>query len=312
MAFRDAIAYASIVGGLLEPRTHRVHPLTTETLVGRSRRADLCIREDFVSSVHASLLWQGSGWGLKDLGSRNGTAVNGKVVPPGTRRHLKRGDEITFGQALATWTLDSDAPPRPLARAEGRPVVVGSPGLLALPDDDEPALTVFATSVGRWQLEHGGQSREIGDHEHIELGGVWWVLRLPSVPAVTRGSQGARALSLEQSQLVLCSGRGKNSSLVSVRADPEAFSFTVGAGASVLRVLAESRDRSGEGWLEQSDLLERLSMTDNHLNVAVFRIRRQFADAGFTDATHIVERRNGRLRLGTTQLRVETRATEGP
>ena len=124
MAIRDAIAYASIVGGLLEPRTHRVPPLTTETLVGRSRRADLCIREDFVSSVHASLLWQGSGWGLKDLGSRNGTAVNGKVVPPGTRRHLKRGDEITFGQALATWTLDSDAPPRPLARAEGRPVVV--------------------------------------------------------------------------------------------------------------------------------------------------------------------------------------------
>lgn len=297
------------MGTLNDLRAQREHPLTTETVIGRSRRADLCIREDFVSSLHASLIWQGQWWELKDLGSHNGTAVAGHIVPPGARRRLKRGDEITFGQASATWTLTDDTGPRPLARARsgGHPTVVGHAGLLVLPSPEAPEISVFRTSVGRWQLESSESVRDVADHEELEHGGVTYVLRLPSVVDATRSSLGARNLTLEQVILTVSvdDNDGTQTTLVSARAGSERISFPIGAGSNVLLALATERQLATEGWIEREALLERLAITNNHLNVAVFRLRRQFADAGFTDATGVIERRKSLLRFGTPRVRVD-------
>jgi len=66
--------------------------------VGKSPDCDLALTADAaVSRVHAVIEEMGGGWCLNDLGSRNGTFVNGDRLF-GTRM-LHHGDEITLGKS---------------------------------------------------------------------------------------------------------------------------------------------------------------------------------------------------------------------
>jgi len=63
-------------------------------LIGRSRRCDFIVADASVSRRHALLLRGGDGWTLYDLGSTNGTRVNGWRVD---RAVLRAGDEVELG-----------------------------------------------------------------------------------------------------------------------------------------------------------------------------------------------------------------------
>ena len=71
-------------------------PLAGPVIIGRSPDADLVIADDFVSSTHAKIVPSDDGHVLEDLGSTNGTLVNGQ---PATRPlPLAAGDVIELGQ----------------------------------------------------------------------------------------------------------------------------------------------------------------------------------------------------------------------
>ncbi len=61
-----------------------------------------------VSARHAELLHASGGWGIRDLGSRNGTFVNGaRLVPGEAGAHpLEDGDRITFGEGGPQATVE--------------------------------------------------------------------------------------------------------------------------------------------------------------------------------------------------------------
>jgi hypothetical protein len=61
-------------------------------LIGRDEDCDVVVPDRRVSRKHASISLQGEGYILKDLGSRNGTFINGQELQ-GTRA-LQDGDEI--------------------------------------------------------------------------------------------------------------------------------------------------------------------------------------------------------------------------
>lgn len=63
-------------------------------LIGRSREADLVLPDRNVSRTHAELRQQNGDYVIVDLGSMNGTEVNGRRVKS---RTLKNGDTITMG-----------------------------------------------------------------------------------------------------------------------------------------------------------------------------------------------------------------------
>lgn len=78
----------------------RVVPLEGERYtLGRSPSNDLCFHEDAgLSRNHLALERTGDVWAVVDLGSRNGTKVNGVLVAP--RRVLMPGDRVTAGSLL--------------------------------------------------------------------------------------------------------------------------------------------------------------------------------------------------------------------
>ena len=69
-----------------------------ETLtVGREPESGLVLEDPRVSKRHARVRWNGTGWSLDDLGSKNGTSVNGVEA---TGAPLSDGDWISFGGIL--------------------------------------------------------------------------------------------------------------------------------------------------------------------------------------------------------------------
>ena len=70
-------------------------PVTGPVVIGRSPGADIVIGDDFVSGRHARLSPSGEGAVLEDLGSTNGTVLNGERVNGVSS--LRAGDTIDIG-----------------------------------------------------------------------------------------------------------------------------------------------------------------------------------------------------------------------
>jgi sigma-B regulation protein RsbU (phosphoserine phosphatase) len=97
--------FLQIVNG---PHTGEQYPLSKErTVIGRHPSCDVMIPESAVSRQHAAIMLPGQGSvsiTLEDLGSRNGTFVNGDEV--NGPRVLHVGDELSIGgQQLALCSL---------------------------------------------------------------------------------------------------------------------------------------------------------------------------------------------------------------
>jgi pSer/pThr/pTyr-binding forkhead associated (FHA) protein len=75
-----------------------------ELVVGRSSELDLVLVEDMVSRKHARFLIEGNSVTLQDLGSTNGTFVNGEKVK---QARLNPGDRILIGTSILKLVITS-------------------------------------------------------------------------------------------------------------------------------------------------------------------------------------------------------------
>ncbi len=94
---------------------NEIIPLSgTELTIGRSSEADIVIRDDKVSRIHSSIiLWAGD-YVIKDIGSRNGTLVNGKTIDVAV---LKPGDSIKVGPRTIDFVESGSRPPNTVIRS---------------------------------------------------------------------------------------------------------------------------------------------------------------------------------------------------
>jgi DNA-binding NtrC family response regulator len=83
-------------------------------------RLSICIPDATISSAHAVVRRAGGGWELSDLGSKNGTAVNGERC---SARMLEDGDLVETGQTLFFFrrTLPGAAEPLDASALAGKP-----------------------------------------------------------------------------------------------------------------------------------------------------------------------------------------------
>jgi pSer/pThr/pTyr-binding forkhead associated (FHA) protein len=71
-------------------------------VIGRGRGADIVIAEPTMSRAHAAIGFDGERFFVQDLGSTNGTRVNGS---PEQKSPLKDGDDLQLGKLLLRVTL---------------------------------------------------------------------------------------------------------------------------------------------------------------------------------------------------------------
>ena len=93
------------------------HDLVEERMtIGRSPENSICLDDISVSSRHAELTMAGDVCHLKDLGSTNGTLVNGEPITIAVR--LRAGDRLRFGKVDAYYEREVEGDARPLPRLE--------------------------------------------------------------------------------------------------------------------------------------------------------------------------------------------------
>jgi len=81
------------------PNTGQIYPLEgPEIIIGRDASNSVAINDPEVSRKHAKLNLQGPSYVIQDLGSTNGTFINGQRIT-GTQV-LKPGDTMSFGEHI--------------------------------------------------------------------------------------------------------------------------------------------------------------------------------------------------------------------
>jgi serine phosphatase RsbU (regulator of sigma subunit) len=149
-------------------------------LIGRSSKADLVVLDRSMSREHARLVRDGAQWTVEDLGSRNGTFLNGKnvtaptVLSPGDTL-IVGGATITIGGAPAASTVPV-ARPSPLGFGE-RSVLRPAAELLQLEESgprpaeirEEAQLRRYAERLRIVNEVHQALAHSIALEELLEL-----------------------------------------------------------------------------------------------------------------------------------------------
>ena len=72
--------------------------------LGRSRQCDIVLDDPNVSRQHAEIRPRGGSWVLSDLGSTNGSCLNGRRID--RPEVIKPGDEIELGTSVIRFELE--------------------------------------------------------------------------------------------------------------------------------------------------------------------------------------------------------------
>lgn len=301
------VAWLEGVGG-----TRRV-TVPARCLVGRSANCALRPSDPRVSAEHATIIWTGEEWSIRDLGSRNGTFVNGTRVEVGGATPLRCGDIVSFGRSGGGWTLADAGPPVATARCvdEGTPgTVVAEDGLLALPSAQDPRVSVFEDPRGGWALETAQESRAAVDGDVLTVDGRVWMLHLPTALDQTVGTESP--LALDELALSFAISRDEEHVEMSLRRAGRWDKLGARTHHYLLLLLARARledaarpdGHTGEhGWRYVEDVCRMLQIDDGRLNTEIYRARRELSAAGVPGARLVERRRSSRsLRIGTGSL----------
>jgi len=293
----------------------RTCPLEAEHVVGRSARSELILGGPRVSAQHALFRWNGESWEVKDLGSRNGTWLDGVALKPSVLEPLHPGARLRFGDESEEWLVEEASAPVVMAVAlDGEGAVHAEGSLLAVPSAEQPEVTLFAGVDGSWFIEYANQAPEpIQNRDSFELGGKTWRFCCPAIVAPTQA--GAIALELRCAELTFAVSADEEYVELRARCGSQVVDFGGRSQFYMLLTLARTRledaargvPESSAGWIYQDELVRALDCPEGQLNVDVFRVRKQLAAAGFVDAALAIERRAGtrQLRVGVSKLRVE-------
>src|SRR5262249_10505970 len=118
-------AQLTVEKGEAMPARYELTPGETITL-GRSRNNNIVLRDEHASRQHAQVRWEKDNWLIQDLGTLNGTYLNGERI--GEARMLEHGHVVGIADMRLRF-CDTEAPVSP------RPSAMDSTGTLFLADD---------------------------------------------------------------------------------------------------------------------------------------------------------------------------------
>jgi hypothetical protein len=291
--------------------------LEPEHLIGRAQGCSLRIGRPYVSAQHAHLRWAQTHWELKDLGSRNGTFLDGERIQVGADVALKEGARLGFGKMERAWVLADDSAPKTMVvPLDGREPRIIEGDILVLPSEEDPRLTIYMGDGG-WNLEQPDESTTpICNAQLFELDGTHWRFACPDTVWRTALASAPGPMDLRSAHLVFSVSRDEE--FVDLHAKFGGTEIALGARAFnyllltlARRRLADAKEGTSEaasGWIYQEDLGRDPTMAPPQLNIDVFRIRRHFAAAGIAGAAGIIERRprTRQLRLGVAHIDIRT------
>ncbi|MED5371098.1 MAG: FHA domain-containing protein [Myxococcota bacterium] len=289
------------MGSLIPPNGHPV-ALSARSVLGRAPGCQIQVSDPRVSGEHLVLTWSGGCWHVRDLGSSNGTWLDGERLHPGDKRPLRTGSALGLASEDTLWRLGDASPPGAVARCDDGRVVRAQGGVLLLPDDRSPRLALFERS-GAWVREDSDATVRSGDT--LELDGARWVLELPhGLPATLEAERAPELhfqVSPDEEYCTITLHHGERR----VEHGPRSFNY-------LLLTLARLREQdhqlptANRGWVHQEDLARMLRLEPTTINVQIYRARQALGVLVAGLGTELIERRarTRQLRLGVERFRI--------
>ncbi len=290
--------------------------LEADHLIGRAPDAALRLVDASVSWRHASLRWTGLAWEAQDLGSRNGTFVDGQRLDGGARVALRLGTRLRFGSAREEWELVDTAPPLPsVVSLETGARFVAQDGLIGLPSAEQPELSIYQRSDGSWVAERSDMIWTPIEDEVLVAGAQRFRFQ-PGATVYATSAGPIEQPSPSNIALEFLVSRNEEHVDLTIVHRAKRIPLRPRAHTYVLLTLArlratDQRDSNlpatSHGWVDQEQLLGMLASSPTQLAVDIYRARRQFGKAGVLNAAQVVERRatSHELRLGIANVSID-------
>lgn len=291
--------------------------LEADHSVGRLASSSLVLDHDYISKRHASLHFSGERWEIRDLGSRNGTFVNGRQLKAGEDTPLQVGFRVAFGKSEQEWEFIDDLPPQAMVvpLGGGQPMLIENE-MLALPSAEDPRVTIYATPEGGWVLEQPESIIQIANRQTFEVARQTFRFSCPDKASKTALADPMAELEVRHLHLLFSVSRDEE--FVQLRVAYGVHQFDLGSRQHNYLLLTLARRRRDDvaeglpeaacGWLYLEDLEHDPMMAQAQVNIDVFRIRKQFAAIGVLDPANVIERRprTKQVRLGVPRFSIVT------
>lgn len=288
------------------------------THIGRMPGNDLVLSDPMISSHHAVLWIDNDGVSIKDLGSRNGTTVNGKRITD--TQMLQPGDHIALGPDTRLVLREVEAgeqvlPPALMVEhtASGVCVPISSDRHSLLDESGENVLaTLLVFEGGEVWLGQDTEDHPLEIDKPFEVGGVEYVVRQGDA---LRGTTAAPVPDRYPYKLTatLNGATGPEASLLDQQTG-NVHRVTADNRAILLYLLARAHQdqrkdgikTNERGWVSDAEILTgiwgRDAKDENKLHVLVYRLRNEVKIAGFDP--WFIEKRRRYIRARLTEAKV--------
>jgi len=293
----------SITGETIFLKSHHVF--------GRNKeKADTELKYKDVSQIHASVRWNGREWQLTDF-SRNGTWIDGIRLVPGEKTGLNKENIIRFSTlGESEWRLIDDKPPsNVIVPLKGAGPVIMLDRFHALPSETEPDISVYISQTGGWVCENEKGVYPLKNGDIISHDQGVWQFFCDDPVDVTLSKKIAKEIrfhfhvSIDEEHVFLRIEVDKKTIDLGERAH---HYMLLTLARQRLRDAEEGVDQETQGWIETDRAADMLGLDHSHLNIQIFRSRKQINDAlsELQNPPHVIERRFGGLRFGYADFQV--------
>lgn len=294
------------IGAILQP----------QHIFGRHPTASTRLKNSDASRTHAVVIWDGDCWIFQDTSS-NGSFINGQYYSKGSKVKLMEGDQIQFGSLHSgDWYVKDVSAPRSLLL----PITPGLPtihleALTVLPSEDNPEVSIYQSHEGNWVCESNSGEYELKMGDKVGNDDFQW--RFVDAKACTTTNILIAELRQQPQNMWLLFNVSQNEEHVALSFSQGESEVDLGVRNHhyLLLILARHYLADKEagldlrecGWLDKGQLCKMLGQNENHINIQIYRFRKQFLKAySATDKMpQMIERRTGEIRFCFSQVKIQ-------
>jgi len=303
---------------LINNQTQQSCLLQSHHIFGRLHGSvNTLIADAYISKVHGIIEWNGEHWLLRDVSS-NGTWLNGSRLNKEHLAQLNIGDVITFASnsGNAFEVSDINPPCDCLVPIEHNSEAIELEYFHLLPcKKSQPMVLSYNNQTYSWwqeilndNLSQAITSAELSDQELLTVDGLTWQLQINRSIADTQILRPA-VTSLDELTFVFHTSLDEETTQLFMQSGENNIDLLVRSHHYLTLTLARKRAKdiqagindSEQGWVYAELLAKDLGLEASHLNIQIYRIRKQFVDAlnNSCESSNIIERNGGKLRLAS-------------
>ncbi|WP_086933022.1 FHA domain-containing protein [Agarilytica rhodophyticola] len=292
-----------------------VYLLAHHTFGRREDIVDTILSNPKISKIHATIEWSGNHWLLKDLSS-NGTWVNKGKLEKFMPQVLSQDMSITFADSSDDiWVVENIDPPSPLLLFDP-PNSQSIPlhEITFLPSEEAPELIIYMDNdtscwryIGIADMESMDNSGQPLNHlDQLSVSGNNMRAFIPPEQKMTVDN----ASQVQFSNLHFDFNVSLDEEYVSLKMKYGDKHYNAGDNTYMYLLLHLARqrvydfqmglDEKDQGWVENALLSRELGMDESHINIQIFRLRKQCAHIlkNLCSSSIVIQRRRGATRTG--------------